>query len=122
MSNRKAKPPNRPIVAGHMPPISIPGISNDQTEAATITPEANPNRIFCSRSGISFFIKKTKADPSAVPRKGIIKAIIVAFIETVKYELFNLKDSEFESKSGQIVNENARLSTFGLWSTLCHTI
>ena len=59
------------MVAGQTPPSSIPGMSSDQTEAATMTPDAKPIRIFCSRSGIAFFIKKTNADPSAVPRNGI---------------------------------------------------
>ena len=48
--------------------------------AATITPLANPKSVFCSRSGISFFIKKTKADPSIVPSKGSVIPIISAFM------------------------------------------
>ena len=48
--------------------------------AATITPLANPNSVFCSRSGISFFMKKTNADPSMVPNKGSSIPIITAFI------------------------------------------
>jgi hypothetical protein len=51
------------------------GMIRDHTEAATITPEANPSRTFCSRGGISLFMKNTKADPRAVPRKGINNAI-----------------------------------------------
>ena len=80
ISNRKAKPPSRPMVAGQTPPISIPGISRDHTEAATITPDAKPSSIFCTSSGIAFFIKKTKPAPSVVPRKGIKRANRVLFI------------------------------------------
>ena len=55
---------------------------SDQTEAATITPEAKPNRIFCNIGGMSRFMKKTKADPRAVPRKGIRRAVSTEFILT----------------------------------------
>ena len=48
--------------------------------AATMTPEAKPNRTFCSMSGMSRCIKNTKADPRAVPRKGIINAVTIGFI------------------------------------------
>ena len=51
------------------------GIIRDHTDAATITPEANPRSTFCSNAGISRFMKNTKADPRAVPRNGIIKAV-----------------------------------------------
>ena len=33
--------------------ISMAGMSSDQTEAATITPDANPNNDFCRRKTIS---------------------------------------------------------------------
>ena len=56
------------------------GISSDHTLAATITPLANPNSVFCSRSGISFFMKKTDADPNMVPNKGNNIPIITGFI------------------------------------------
>ena len=52
-------------------PMSMAGIINDQTEAATITPEANPSRIFCVNAGMSRFIRNTKAAPKVVPRNGI---------------------------------------------------
>ena len=52
----------------------------DQTLAATITPLANPNSVFCSRSGISFFMKKTNADPSMVPNSGSSIPIMIAGI------------------------------------------
>ena len=56
-------------------PISMAGIRRDHTEAATITPEANPSRTFCTSAGMSFFMKNTKADPSVVPRKGTRSAV-----------------------------------------------
>jgi hypothetical protein len=49
------------------------GISSDHTEAATMTPEANPSKTFCSSIGISLFMKKTNPEPRAVPRNGINK-------------------------------------------------
>jgi len=56
------------------------GIIKDHTEAATITPDANPSNIFWSIAGISCFIKNTKAEPRAVPRKGISKAVNTGLI------------------------------------------
>ena len=56
--------------------ISIEGISNDHTDAATMTPDAKPNSDFCSRTDISSFIRKTKAEPSIVPSNGISSPII----------------------------------------------
>lgn len=53
---------------------------SDQTDAATITPDAKPSRIFCSMAGISLCIKNTNAEPSAVPRNGINNPISIAFI------------------------------------------
>ena len=52
------------IVSDHAPLsalISIAGMSNDHTDAATITPEAKPNSDFCSRMDISSFIKEYKS-------------------------------------------------------------
>ena len=49
-ARRNAMPPKKPPAAGThatcpiSPAISIAGISSDQTEAAIITPEANPRR------------------------------------------------------------------------------
>ena len=56
--------------------MSIDGISNDHTEAATITPEANPNKAFCTRGERPSFIINTNAEPNIVPSKGISKPII----------------------------------------------
>ena len=61
-------------------PISMDGMISDHTDAATMTPDANPSRTFCTTDGMSRFIKKTKADPSAVPRKGINKVAITGLI------------------------------------------
>ena len=71
--------PNAAGTTAHALPdvsISIAGMSNDQTEAATITPEAKPSSAFCSLTDISPFIIKTKADPSMVPSKGMSNPII----------------------------------------------
>ena len=77
MSNRNPIPNKKPTAAGntaHLPlltSISIAGISNDHTEAATITPDAKPNSDFCNRTDISSRIKNTNAEPSIVPNSGI---------------------------------------------------
>jgi hypothetical protein len=56
------------------------GISNDQTDAATITPEAKPSNDLRVRIGISFLNKNTKAAPKTVPAKGISIAKAIPFI------------------------------------------
>ena len=75
--------PNRnPTAAGttlHLPlsaSICIAGISSDQTDAATITPDAKPRSDFCTHGEISSFMKKTNAAPSIVPSSGISSPII----------------------------------------------
>ena len=75
-------PAMKPTAAGTMLDcaISMLGSSSDHTLAATITPLAKPSRVFCSRSGISLRMKKTKADPSIVPAKGSSIPIITAFM------------------------------------------
>ena len=50
---------------------SIDGINKDHTDAAIITPAANPKSIFSNFGAIRFFKKNTIAEPSDVPRKGI---------------------------------------------------
>ena len=76
-------PARKPTAAGTIfsPAISMLGISSDHTLAATITPLAKPNRVFCNRSGISLRIKNTNAEPSIVPASGssipIISVLIV---------------------------------------------
>ena len=59
------------------------GISNDHTEAATITPDAKPNNSFCSCTDISSFMKKTNAEPSIVPRSGIISHTSITIVISV---------------------------------------
>lgn len=74
------------IVSDHAPLsalISVAGMSNDHTDAATITPEAKPNNDFCSRTDISSFIKNTKAEPSIVPNSGIRSPMIIVIISVI---------------------------------------
>ena len=42
-----------------------------QTDAATITPAANPARERCTKSPKDFFIKNTQPAPNVVPKNGI---------------------------------------------------
>ncbi len=75
--SRKRTPPKKPTAAGIHAifpcsvVMSIAGINSDHTEAAIITPAANPRSIFSSFLFISFLIQKTIADPSVVPANGI---------------------------------------------------
>ena len=86
ISSRKPTPIMNPTAAGttdHAPLsafISIAGMSNDHTDAATITPEAKPNNDFCNRADISSFIMKTKAEPSIVPNSGIRSPMIIVVV------------------------------------------
>ena len=59
--------------------ISIDGIRSDQTDAAIITPAANPSNNFSNFGAICFFKKNTIAAPIEVPKKGIAN-IINSFI------------------------------------------
>jgi len=52
---------------------SIAGISKDQTEAATITPAANPSIVLRTVAFISPYRRNTHAAPNAVPKNGIPK-------------------------------------------------
>ena len=86
--------PNRnPTAAGitdHRPlsaTISIEGISSDHTDAATITPDAKPNNVFCSRTDISSFMKSTNAEPSIVPSSGISNPMI-SVVMLQRYNIF----------------------------------
>ena len=72
-NNKNKIPTIKPTAAGsHLIPlaISIDGINNDQTEAAIITPEANPNNTFSTFLSISFFKIKIILQPSVVPTNG----------------------------------------------------
>lgn len=61
------------------------GNMSDQIDAATITPEAKPNKVFSKRAGMDLRIRNTKADPIVVPRKGISMAIITPIITCEYY-------------------------------------
>ena len=67
--------------------ISIDGISNDHTDAAIITPEANPSKSFSTLIFILFFIKNTIAAPKVVPANGISNpinnSIFIIFLSTL---------------------------------------
>ena len=67
-TDQKASPPWEGL--GEVP-ISIAGMSSDHTDAATITPEANPSNDFCKRGDISSRMRKTNAAPSIVPNRGM---------------------------------------------------
>ena len=54
------------------PLMSMDGIKRDQTEAATITPDANPRNAFWTLGFNAFFRKNTQAAPAVVPIKGIM--------------------------------------------------
>ena len=56
--------------------ISMDGIKSDQTDAAIITPAANPSNAFSSRAFISLRIRNTIAAPSVVPSSGTSNTII----------------------------------------------
>ena len=77
-TDQKASPPWEGLGEA---PISIAGMSNDHTEAATITPEAKPCNDFCKRGDISSFIRKTNAAPSIVPNRGMISPMNKAILE-----------------------------------------
>ncbi len=70
-------PAQKPTAAGTKAQVPLlaacsrDGMSRDQTEAATMTPAANASRIRSSMSPICFFMKKTQAEPSSVPRNGM---------------------------------------------------
>ena len=70
-------PSRNPTAGGNheIPPfssaISIAGIRSDHTDAAIMTPDANPSSVFSSFCFISFLIKNTIAEPSTVPENGI---------------------------------------------------
>ena len=76
-ASKNSTPNQNPAKAGtnESAPIeadcSIAGISRLQTDAATITPAANPARQRRTRFPRLFFIKSTQAAPIVVPKKGI---------------------------------------------------
>lgn len=76
-ASKNSTPNQNPAKAGtnESAPIeadcSIAGMSRLQTDAATITPAANPARQRCVRFPRLFFMKSTQAAPIVVPKKGI---------------------------------------------------
>lgn len=77
------------------------GMSSDQTDAATITPEAKPNSDFCNFGDMSFFMKKTKAALSMVPNKGINKPIVIPmswFCECAKVQIIHTQPLYYVQK------------------------
>ena len=64
-----------------MPPAAsvwlIAGMSSDQTDAATITPEAKPSRIFCIFDALSRPKTSELAEPKTVPVNGIRSTIAI---------------------------------------------
>ena len=91
ISSRKPMPNRNPTAAGitdHASlsaSISIAGMSNDHTDAATITPDAKPNNVFCNRADISSFMNKTKAEPSIVPNSGTRSPMIIVIVISVMF-------------------------------------
>ena len=83
-------PTTKPMAAGHtaMAPlpafISMAGIRSDHTDAATITPEANPNSDFCNSGDISSFIRKTNDELNMVPNRGIRRPIRMDIIVGIR--------------------------------------
>ena len=65
------------------PVISIDGIKGDHTDAATITPATNPVSVFCNGGAKSFFMRKTHAEPSVVPKNGSNKPNVSPFIPRI---------------------------------------
>ena len=62
--------------------ISAAGRRSDHTLAATITPAAKPKSKRWTESFILFFIKKTQAEPSVVPKNGIESPNAIESIST----------------------------------------
>ena len=87
--SRNRIPSQKPIKAGRNASLpmsadcSIAGMIRLHTDAATITPQANPESAFCSRMSRPFFMKKTQALPAAVPAKGINKPAMISLVNMV---------------------------------------
>ena len=90
-NNRKSMPNTNPTAAGSqvVPQfsalISRLGMSNDHTDAATITPDAKPKSNLRSRSLILPRSKKTMAAPRAVPRKGRVSMRCMLFVFSERF-------------------------------------
>ena len=68
-------PERKPSAAVMYEDESIAGSSNDQTEAAIMTPAANPVIALPVFSPIPLRNTKTEAEPMRVPRNGTMKRI-----------------------------------------------
>ena len=96
-------PRRNPVTAGtHAKfPISedssIAGISNDHTEAATITPEAKPKSVLCALCELRSFRKSTTLAPISVPKNGNTSSGRISIIVII-YTLYNRKYTAFFSK------------------------
>ena len=99
IKSKNAMPIKNPAAAGIQAllpcstAISIEGISNDHTDAAIITPAANPKSSFSMVWFNWFFIKNTIAAPNVVPVNGIIKPTIklifmLTFSHFIHYIIF----------------------------------
>ena len=76
---------NAPYVS---PAPSIDGISSDQTDAATITPEAKPKNSVLSLPESSPLKKNTSAAPAVVATKMIQKpSAVIAIADIFRYLL-----------------------------------
>lgn len=90
------------------------GMSNDHTEAATITPEAKPNSDFCKRGDMSFFMKKTNEAPSIVPNNGINNPIVIPMATyLLSHHLFHFLAMLVEGASARVLpTESAGIAYF----------
>ena len=77
MARRNSIPRAKPTAAGRNASfpmdedMSMAGIRSDQTEAATITPDAKPRSVFCTFSFSASLRRNTQAAPAVVPMNGI---------------------------------------------------
>ena len=94
-SSKNATPRRKPPPAGTQgaspcsSAISIAGIKSDQTEAAVMTPAANPRKTRCTAGEISFRNKNTIAAPATVARQvnpvpsiAIVSGVIICSFQT----------------------------------------
>ncbi len=86
-------------------------MSNDHTEAATITPEAKPNNDFCNKEDICLFIRNTNAEPSMVPNRGMSKPKVIVVM--LKPNLMNV-DMEIYLNDDANVSKKSRISIYFL--------
>lgn len=87
MRSRNAMPERKPTTAGTICGAELvsllnssAGMSSDHTDAATITPDANPSSAFCTMAFISCRMKNTNAEPTTVPMNGTRRPNVIPFI------------------------------------------